>query len=95
MASDLTLYIFDSTTGAMVCARWLGMSGTLERAHAVLMRAPACSTVGFECWADLTPAETEAIAEARYADGASPDEVRALAARFAAPTYWWMLERTY
>ena len=95
MASDVTLYIFDPRLGAMVCSRWLGMRGTLARAHHILGRAPDRSQVGMDCWTDLSASEASSIAEASYGGGASPAEIEEYAKAFPPPAFWWLLVRDY
>ncbi|HTN82439.1 MAG TPA: hypothetical protein VL242_02075 [Sorangium sp.] len=95
MASDVTLCIFDPRLGTMVCRRWLGMGGTLDRARHILGRAPHRSRVGMDCWTDLTASEASSIAEASYAGGAGPAEIDDYAKAFPPPAFWWLLVRDY
>ncbi|NUP08849.1 MAG: hypothetical protein HOW73_22610 [Polyangiaceae bacterium] len=95
MGSDLTLLIIDPRAGAVVRARWLGMSGTLSRLRDVLARPPTTSYHGTECWADVTCEQVAQIAVESYADGATPAEIDAFAQRFPTPPYWWLIARDY
>jgi hypothetical protein len=95
MGSDLRLLIFEPGRGVVVRARWLGMRGTLERLHEVLARPATTSGQGWDCWTDLSTKEVLRIAEASYADGASPAEIDELARTFPTPPHWWMILRDY
>jgi hypothetical protein len=78
-----------------VCSRWFGMSSTLARLRDVLNRPPEHSVLGKDCWSNITVAQGSSIAEASYAQGATPSEIAALAAQFPPSSFWWMIERDY
>jgi len=95
VASDVTLYVADPSTGAMVVARWLGMSLTIDRVRSTLARPPDHSERGSECWGRLSASEALAIADASYADGPSPEEISKLAELFPSDKYWWIIHHDY
>ncbi|MCE9580728.1 MAG: hypothetical protein K8W52_46840 [Deltaproteobacteria bacterium] len=76
MASDVRLRIIDPAREAVVVVAWIGGNGTRDRARDVLQRPPDFAVQGWESWGSISAAEALAIAEARYAPGASTDDVR-------------------
>ncbi|HPF37044.1 MAG TPA: hypothetical protein P5081_14090 [Phycisphaerae bacterium] len=94
MASDVNLVIFDPQMGAIVCDAWIGMSDTIAKARSVLRRDPD-HAIGFECWARLQLDEILEISATHYLEGAGPDEIQELAARFPPDGAWWMLFHDY
>lgn len=95
MATDLSVIVFDPDLGAVVYARWLGGTGTLEAARDVLRRSPTTTSTGLECWAPITRDEAERIAAAHYADGATPEDIARLSIRFPCSRYIWMVVRDF
>ncbi len=95
MATDLSILIFDPQLGAVVCDRWLGGNSTLEAARGILARGPSCLEPGLECWTNVLPNEVEQVADSSYEGGGTPAEIAALAERFPARRYAWMLLRDY
>ena len=87
--------IFDPDSGAAVSERWLGMSGTVAAVRARLGRLADVQSIGFESWGGVAETDAVVVAAARYADGATPDEVAALAARFPTRRFWWMFNHGF
>jgi hypothetical protein len=79
----------------MVCARWIGGRGTVERARELLGREPVPSPAGPEYWPDLSASDVVKLAEVRYSAGLTSAEVERLAAEFPDARYWWILEHDY
>ena len=68
----------------------------IPQTRAILQVAPAFSKLGIECWTNVSPADLEnAVAQAGYADGATPADVTALEKRFPVDDYVWILIRDY
>ena len=95
MASDVILYIADPSTGTIVFARWVGMSGTIKRVRSIVARSPDHKWNGNECWGHLTAAEAIQIAESSYDGGIKPEEVLGIAQRFPTDRYWWMIHHDF
>jgi hypothetical protein len=95
MATDLLVMVVDPAIGAVVCDRYLGGLRTLESARTVLQRPPNAPAPGLECWSNVSPSEVEVIAEESYGLGAVPSEIAALAIRFPAPPFIWMIVRDF
>lgn len=95
MASDVTLLVVHPDTGAAVASCWIGMSLTMARAREVLQRDPDYCEQGLESWGRLSAEQASAIAEAHYADGASPDHIGQLARAYSPGEYWWILEHDF
>jgi hypothetical protein len=91
LGSSVTLEIFDPRVGTIVATRWLGGRGTVNKLHDVVSRPPGYSEVGYACWGQITAAEAVSVAEASYADGATPEEVAALSRTFPPDLFWWMI----
>jgi hypothetical protein len=87
--------IFDPGTGAVVADRWLGMRGTVAKLKQLMQRLPDHAERGYECWGRVTAHEAALIAEASYADGATPTDIAELARAFPDGEFWWMFTHDY
>ena len=94
MSSDVHLLIAKPLDRAVVVDRWIGGNGVRDRAFKVLRRPPDLKEDGLRSWS-VSPAEALAISEAHYGDGATPDDVAALAAAFPADCHWWSILDCY
>jgi hypothetical protein len=79
----------------VVLERWLGGYATLERLHQVLERPPDHSQLGLDRWIPVKPSEVRSVADASYADGATPDQIDALTLAYPVDGHFWELERDY
>ncbi len=95
MASDITLRVFDPATQTVVLEAWLGGNGTRDRVRAVLARPPDVTDAGWESWGAVSAAAAMAIAQARYAHGASPEDVHRWLVRYPTADYWWIIEHDH
>lgn len=93
MSSEVALLIFDPMKGTMARERWLGGNGTRDWVR-ILCEKPAHSVGGCETWR-TTIAVARTVSEASYADGATPEEIDRLAAKYPEQYYWWIIEHTY
>jgi hypothetical protein len=98
MASDVILLVVDDLSGAVVAARWIGMSDTIQLAREVLDRDPDHRERGFETWA-VSADEVALIATGRYAGGLDEAEPAALVERLEgalhSSAYLWILEHDF
>ena len=95
MASDVRLRIVDPAIQAVVVDAWIGGNGTRDRMREVLQRLPDFVALGWESWGSISAAEALAIAESRYAPGASVDDVRRWLDQYPSPACWWIVEHGF